>query len=70
MAFGLAAVVLVLLLFTLSVAIATAQEEIVRTVHAHLRDVRRWGGWILIGIGLWLLTLAILAPFFARIFPV
>ena len=66
----MAAVVLVLLLFTLPLAIATAQEELIRTIHAHLRDVRRWGGWILIAVGLWLLTLAVLAPFFARIFPV
>jgi cytochrome c biogenesis protein CcdA len=69
-AFGTAGLVIVLLLFGLAAAVASAQERVVTTLQASVGQVKRWGGWVLIGIGLWTLALAIWADEFARIFPV
>lgn len=69
-AFAVAALVIVLLMFSLSLAVATAQEGLVRTLRAHVAHVKRWGGWILVGVGLWLVALTVFADFFAGIFPV
>lgn len=70
MAFVTAAVVMVLLMFGLSLVIATAQEHIVDMLRANVTQVKRWGGAILILIGLWLIVLGIWANMFAHIFPV
>ncbi len=70
MAFATAGLVIVLLLFGLAAAVASAQERVVTTLQASVTQVKRWGGWVLIGIGLWTLALAIWANEFARIFPV
>jgi len=70
MAFVTAAVVMVLLMFGLSLVIATAQEHIVGMLRANVTQVKRWGGGILILIGLWLIVLGIWADTFAQIFPV
>ena len=69
-AFVAAAVVMVLLMFGLSLVIATAQEQIVGALRANVIQVKRWGGVILMLIGLWLITLGIWANTFAQIFPV
>ncbi len=70
MAFGTAGLVIVLLLFGLAAAVASAQERVVATLQASVGQIKRWGGWVLIGIGFWTLALAIWADEFARIFPV
>jgi len=59
-----------ILFFGLAVGIAIAQEQVVSTLRAHTAQVKRWGGYILMTVGVWLLMLAIFADFFARIFPV
>jgi len=69
-AFFTTGLVIVLLLFGLAVAVASAQERIVGTLQASVTQVKRWGGWVLIGVGLWTLALAIWAEEFAHIFPV
>jgi hypothetical protein len=69
-AFVSAAAVIVLLMFFFALAIAMAQEGIVGAARAHATQVKRWGGWILILVGGWLIVLAIFADFFARLFPV
>jgi hypothetical protein len=69
-AFAVAAVVIVLLMFTVSVAIATAQEGMIAAFRTHVKDVKRWGAWILIAVGAWLLVLAAFADFFVGMFPV
>lgn len=57
-------------MLTLSVAIAVAQLGIVRRLRAGPSHVKRWGGYVLIAVGVWLLVLAVWAAFFARVFPV
>ncbi|HBY97248.1 MAG: hypothetical protein M5U01_28945 [Ardenticatenaceae bacterium] len=70
MAFANAALVVVLLMFLLAFAIASAQEGIIAVVRAHVGEVKRWGGRILIAVGIWFIALAAFAGFFARLFPV
>ncbi len=69
-AFVTASLTFVLLIFTLSLLIASAQERVITFIRAHLNDVRRWGGWILVGVGVWFIVLSIFADLFAKIFPV
>lgn len=69
-AFVTATLALVLLLFGLALAVARAQEGLLITLRTHTADVKRWGGRILILVGVWFLLLAIFADFFARFFPV
>jgi len=61
---------MVLLMFGLSLLIATAQEHIVGALRANVTQVKRWGGAILMLIGLWLIALGIWANSFSQIFPV
>jgi cytochrome c biogenesis protein CcdA len=65
-----AASVTVVLMFTLALAIATAQDRLVTKLRAHVADVKRWGGIILVLVGLWLFALTVFADFFAEVFPV
>lgn len=69
-AFVVAAMVIALLMFGLAAAIATAQTHLVDALKVRVVQVKRWGGWILILVGTWLIALAIWAATFARIFPV
>lgn len=70
LAFATAGIVIVLLLFGLAAAVATAQERVVSTLQAGVLQIKRWGGVILIAVGLWTLVSAIWAEEFARLFPV
>jgi cytochrome c biogenesis protein CcdA len=70
MAFATAGLVIVLLLFGLAAAIALVQKQVITTLQNSVGNVKRWGGWVLIGIGLWTLSLAIWAEQFSHIFPV
>jgi cytochrome c biogenesis protein CcdA len=60
----------VLLMFALSLAVALAQSRLVNTLKASVHEVKRWGGWILVLVGLWLVILGIWANFFAKVFRV
>lgn len=70
MAFALAGLTLVVLMFALSAAVAGAQEVVTRMADVGTVVVKRWGGRIMIGVGLWLVVLALGANVFARYFPV
>lgn len=70
MAFIAAALMITLLIFTLALAIAFAQEKVVETLRSETVKVKRAGGWILIAVGTWLILLSIWAKTFTRIFPV
>lgn len=66
-AFLAAAAVLVLLLFVASVGTALARDRAVAWGRGQAASFRRWGGWVAIVIGSWLITLAVWADTFARI---
>ncbi len=65
-----AAVVLVVLLFAAAFAVARVQEATIRRVIARAATIKRWGGWVLAAVGLWLVVLTVFADFFARVFSV
>jgi protein-S-isoprenylcysteine O-methyltransferase Ste14 len=69
-AFITAAIVIVLLMFFTASLIASAQERVIKAIRAHIMDVKRWGGYLLVFVGIWFLILAVFADFFAQIFPV
>lgn len=69
-AFLMASVVLVGLLFAAALGVAGAQDQTIKTIRAHAPRVKRWGGWILVAVGAWFLSLAVFADFFADIFLV
>ena len=58
-AFVVAALTIVVLFFALATAIATAQENFVNALNASTRQVKRWGGYILIAVGTWFLILTL-----------
>ncbi|HEX6384954.1 MAG TPA: hypothetical protein VF177_09820 [Anaerolineae bacterium] len=57
-------------MFILAAAIAFAQEQFVSVLRASTSQVKKWGGRILVLVGLWLIVLSIWADFFAQFFPV
>ncbi|CAN5650304.1 hypothetical protein BH23CHL2_BH23CHL2_25800 [soil metagenome] len=69
LAFGTSALVIVILLFGLAYAIASAQDWLVETLRSRASKIKHGGG-VLIGVGLWFLALAIWADTFADLFPV
>lgn len=70
LAFATAAITLALLLFGLALLIVTGQRRVIATLNVNTRRVKRSGGVVLVGVGLWTLALAIWADAFARFFPV
>lgn len=69
-AFVATGVVLVALLFAAALGVAIAQEELTAQLETSAATIKRWGGHVLIAVGVWLLALAIFADTFARVFPV
>jgi len=69
-AFMVAAVTITILMFSLSLAIAFAQEQLIQTIRAQVVVIKKWSGGVLILVGLWLIVLGIWAQAFARVFPV
>ncbi len=69
-AFATAALVMVTLMFILAAVIASAGERAGTSMRASAPTIKRWGGRILIGVGVWFLLLAAFASFFAKLFPV
>lgn len=70
MAFLVASIVLVGLVFAAAFGVAGAQDQTIKNIRAHAPRVKRWGGWVLVTVGAWFLSLAVFADFFADIFPV
>lgn len=68
--FIVAAMALVGLVFTSAFAVAGAQESTLERIKAQAPTVKRWGGRVLIVLGVWFLALAVFAIFFAELFPV
>ncbi len=69
-AFASAALVLVGLLFLSAFTVARAQAATVERIQAQAPAVKQWGGGILVVLGVWFVTLAVFADFFAGVFPV
>jgi len=65
-----ASLALVGLVFAAAFGVARAQDQTIERIKAQAPRVKKWGGWILVAVGSWFLTLAIFADFFAEVFPV
>ena len=61
---------MVLLMFGLALAIALAQIRLVTALKARVHEMKQWGGWILILVGLWLVVLGLWADFFTSLLKV
>jgi len=61
---------MVVLFFGAALAVASAQEQFVDALKSRTGQIKRWGGYILIGVGLWFLALTVWTDTFARVFPV
>lgn len=70
LAFGVTALTMTLGMFVVTTVLWTTQERIVDDLRASLVQVKVWGSWVLIAVGLWLIALAIWADWFARFFAV
>lgn len=57
-------------MFGLALIIASAREHIVESMRDGAPTVKRWGGRILIVVGVWFIALGVFADRFAEIFPV
>jgi len=69
-AFGVAALMIVILMFGLALIVGAAQQRTVDLLKAGAPTVRRWGGRILLGVGVWFIALGVFSRFFADVFPV
>jgi hypothetical protein len=69
-AFLIAAFTVAIVMAILVTAVGLAQGKVIRSMKGGARSARRWGGAILILVGLWLIILAMWASQFARIFSV
>lgn len=58
---------MVVLMFTLALIIATAQERTVKAIRARVTRVKRWTGWILLGVGAFVLASAALPELFRQV---
>lgn len=68
-AFVTDALTMSVLAFALALAVSLAQERLLRRLRASAPAVKRWGGRILVLVGVWLLVLAIFADFFVHMLP-
>lgn len=69
-AFLAAAAVLVVLMFALALGLAAAQERTAEALRAGAPAVKRWGGRILVLLGIWFVILGVFADQFAGVFSV
>ncbi|MEX2586714.1 MAG: hypothetical protein WD602_01800 [Actinomycetota bacterium] len=66
----MAALVIMTLMFSAAFVAARAQEATVKRIQMSAPAIKRWGGALLIGVGVWFVALATFANFFADLYPV
>lgn len=70
LAFLVAAAAVVVLMFTLALLLAAAQERTAEAFRTGAPAIKRWGGRILVLVGIWFGVLSIFADEFANVFSV
>jgi hypothetical protein len=70
LAFLVAAAALVVLMFALALALVAAQERTAEALRAGAPAIKRWGGRILVLLGIWFVILGVFANEFAGVFSV
>lgn len=66
----MAAAAIVALAFTAALFVALAQEGVTERMRAGASAIKRWGGYVLVLVGVWFIALGVFADLFARVFPV
>jgi hypothetical protein len=61
---------IVILMFGLALVVGAAQQRTVDALKAGAPTVKRWGGRILMTVGVWFIALGVFSSFFADVFPV
>jgi hypothetical protein len=69
-AFLVAAAALVVLMFALALVLAAAQERTAEALRAGAPAIKRWGGRVLVLVGVWFVILGVFADKFASVFSV
>lgn len=59
-----------MLMFSAAFVAARAQDATVERIKASAPAIKKWGGAVLIGVGVWFVALAAFADFFADLYPV
>lgn len=62
--------VLVALAFGAAITVAVAQERVADRLTAAAPSMKRWGGVVLVVVGLWFVALGVFADTFGQVFPV
>lgn len=57
-------------MFTLALVLAAAQERTAEVLRAGAPAIKRWGGRILVLLGVWFIILGVFADQFAGVFSV
>ena len=57
-------------MLALALSLAAAQERTAEALRAGAPAVKRWGGRILVLVGIWFILLGAFADFFANVFTV
>lgn len=57
-------------MFAAATGVARAEQATLERIQARAPQVKRWTGWVVVGVGVWFLVLAVFADFFADLFPV
>jgi cytochrome c biogenesis protein CcdA len=60
----------VLLAFGAALSVALAKERETERIGTNAPAIKKWGGYILLIVGVWLVALGVFADFFARVFSV
>ncbi|HEX2029845.1 MAG TPA: hypothetical protein VHL78_00385 [Actinomycetota bacterium] len=66
----MAGAAIVLLAFAAAGVAAWGQAAVAERASAAAPTMKRWGGWMLVVVGLWLAASGLFAEAFARVFPV
>ena len=61
---------IVALAFGAAFTVGWAQEGVADRLRAGAPSVKRWGGIVLVVVGVWFILLGVFANAFARVFPV
>jgi len=66
----MAGLTLVALTFSAVLAVTTAEEKVASKLKARAPGIKRFSGYLMMLVGVWMLLLAIFADWFANVFTV
>lgn len=70
LAYTVTAATLVVLILVAAVVVALGRDAVIGDLRSTAPRVKRWAGWVLVGVGSWFVLLAAFSQQFADLFPV